>query len=172
MTLYRLNPPRGKRSRRFFRPTDVRHLVSRTGMDTPLYRRPDKPHLPGYSGERGAGFVLTWLGVLAMGSTCPFAVVLSAEWLRDPRRTDGHRIFDIVSLCIASPGACFWTWFSVGFVRYSASLALVYWPVFALWLIVRVFTRWREIAELRRLDAAVPTVHPPTDDATRSGSEA
>lgn len=137
-------------------------------MDATLYRRPDKPHLPGYSGERGAGFVLTWLGAITMGSTCPFAVVLCAEWLRDPRRTDGHRIFDIASLCVALPGACFWAWFSVGFIPYSAVLVIVFWPIFAFWLIVRVFTRWREIGELRRLDAAVPTVHPRAADAPES----
>lgn len=128
-------------------------------MDT--FRRPDKPHLPGYVGVQGAGEMLTWLGFITLGSTCPFAVVLCVEWLRDPRRTDEHRQWDKAALVFAVPGACIWLWFSVAFIPYSAVLVLYFWPLFAVWLLVRVFTRWRQISELRRLDAQVPAVGPP-----------
>lgn len=130
------------------------------------FHRPDKPHLPGYDGWRGAGVVLTWLALCSHCSTCPFAIVLCIEWLRDPRRTDEHRRSDGTALRFASVGAVYWLLASIGMLvpHGGAFIVVIYWCGFAVWLIVRAVTRWREIGELRRLDALVPPV--PTPDPT------
>ncbi len=142
------------------------------------FHRPDKPHLPGYSGRRAAGVVLMLLGLFTSGSTCPFAVVLCAEWLFDPRRTKCHRDWDLSGLVWSIPGVAWWLFMSFGMAmtyRGAESLFVAYWSGFALWLIVRVFTRWREISALRRLDGrgsaeAIPTVYarPPDEVDVRT----
>ena len=96
-----------------------------------------------------------FLGLFTSGSTCPFAVLLCAEWLFDPRRIKCHCDWDLSGLVWSIPGVAWLLFMSFGMAmtyRGAESLFVAYWCCFALWLIVRVFTRWREIDRLRQLD--------------------
>lgn len=103
-----------------------------------------------------ADLVLAILGALTMGATSPFALVLSLEWLFDPSRIGWPRRLDWIALVLSIPGTAFFVWLSIGLFDYApggASFALMlssYWLAFAIWLLVRVRTRWREVQALRR----------------------
>ena len=104
---------------------------------------------------RQAGLVLALLGPLVYGSTSPFALVLSAEWLRDPNRPPRLRGRDRLGVLLALPGTALFVLVCVAMWDYPlgrpvmAPLIAVYWLGFGMWLLVRSRTRWRGIAARR-----------------------
>lgn len=109
--------------------------------------------------QKLAGLVLGTLALFCTyGSTGPFAVVLSAEWLLDRRRP--HSISaDVAGLVLGVAGSMLWSLVCLGFWSSPAyPIVLLYWGGFVIWLLVRALTRWRELAAFR--DADDPDLEP------------
>jgi len=109
-------------------------------------------------GAKLAGVVLALLGLLTYGATSAFGFVLCAEWLRDPARPPQLRRWDWIGLVLAVPGVPYIILMSVALFDYApggssfAPLIAGYWAGFAVWLLVRSRTRWRELGSDRRTE--------------------
>ena len=102
-----------------------------------------------------AGPVLAILSLFTHGSTGPWAVVLGLEWMADRRRCPHDPAADRLSVALGGLTGAYWALVSLtalpAFSSGSIPLVIAYWVVFGGWLVVRLFTRWRDIAADRRL---------------------
>lgn len=107
--------------------------------------------------QRGqlAGTVLALLGIVTYGATSQFGLVLSLEWIRDPRRDSDFRLFDWMGVIVGLPGTMYFLYFTAMMFDYApggqsfGSLLLGYWAMFGLWIMYRRRTRWVEIQRYR-----------------------
>lgn len=107
-----------------------------------------------------AGTVLAVLGLCTHGSTCPWALVLNLEWMADRRRCPHRPLADHFGVALSLPLSLYWVMASVTVAPFYAPeltpAVIGYWVTFAVWVVARMFTRWRDIAADRRVTPARP----------------